>query len=64
MSGNYTGKKNWALKAILISGSKGFKYHDATTFECYQAFILNLKRVSQSVTTVDFKSTPLEPLDL
>jgi hypothetical protein len=35
MNGNYTGKKNWALKAILISRSKGFKYHDATTFERY-----------------------------
>jgi hypothetical protein len=39
MNGNYTGKKNWASKAILISRSKGFKYHDATTFERYQYFV-------------------------
>ena len=38
MNGNYTGKKSWASKVILISGSKRFKYHDATTFERYQSF--------------------------
>jgi len=37
MNGNYTGKKSWASKVILISGSKRFKYHDATTFERYQS---------------------------